>query len=190
MSKGRKIISAVAMAFAIVTFTTFASAQDVRSEKRSDKAVKERKFEGKQFGERGFHRGMHGAKRGKMMMHGLHRLDLTDAQKEQIRGLMQANKTANEPLRQEMRSIIEKKRAGGEFSEADKARLKEIHSQMRQSGEQTHNTVLSLLTGEQRQQLEQWKQERKQRMEERRQQMQERRRQFQQRRDGQTSPNN
>lgn len=185
MSTGRKIISAITLAFAMLALTTFVTAQNT-TDKQTDKAQKQRKLERKEFGERGFHRGMREGKRGHHGFRGLHRLNLTDAQKEQIRGIMESNKIANEPLRQEIRAIFEKKRGGAELTEADKTRLQEIHNRMKQSSEQTRNTVLSLLTVEQRQQLEQWKQERQKRMEERRQRMQERRQQFEKQRNQQT----
>lgn len=186
MSFGRKIIAAVTLAFAVSALTTFVAAQDTNTGKRTDKTEKQRKFERKGFGERGFHRGM----RGDAGLRGLHQLNLTDAQKQQIRGLMEANKAANEPFRQELRTIFEKRRGGAELTEADKARLDEIHTRMKQSAEQTHNTILAILTPEQRQQLEQFKQERQKRMEERRQKMQQRRQQTESQRTQQTPPTN
>lgn len=184
MSFGRKIISVITLAFAMITLTTFAAAQDTTPDPQKDKTRKQRKLERKGFGEGDF--GRRGGGRGGFGMRGLHQLDLSDAQKEQIRGIMEAGRTANEPLRQEMRTIFEKRRGGSDLTDADKARLQEIHRSLKQSGEQTHNNILSVLTAEQRQQLDQWKQERQQRMEERRQKMQERRQEFEKRRTQQT----
>ena len=177
MSFGRKIISAITLAFAMFTLTTFVAAQDTTQQ--TDRMNKKDKFERKGRGERGFERGMRGGKRGgeRFIMREISRLNLTDAQKDQIRGVMEAAKTANEPIHQELRSFKEKRRDGGELTEADKARLTDIKTRMKQSAEQTRNTVLSILTAEQRQQLEQFKEERQKRMEERRQQRMERRKQ-------------
>lgn len=186
MSFGRKIISVITLAFAMITLTTFVAAQDANTDRQKDKSQKERKF--KQKGERGFERGMRGGRHAEFGLRGLHRLDLNDAQKTQIRSLMEANKTANEPFRQEMRTIFEKRRGGNELTETDRARLQEIHARMKQSAEQTHNTVLAILTAEQRQQLEQWKQERQKQKEERRQRMLERRQQIEKQRSQQTPP--
>ena len=161
MSFGRKIVSAFTLAFAMITLTTFAAAQDNnRSDEKTDKPQKERKFERRGFGERGGGKGM---RRG---MRGLNKLDLTDAQKEQVRGIMESARTANEPLREEMRTLFEKKRSGEELTEADRARFQELKTRMKESAEQTHNTILGILTAEQREKLEQMKQERKQRREE------------------------
>jgi Spy/CpxP family protein refolding chaperone len=168
MSIGRKIISAITLAFAIVTLTTFAAAQN--TDGQTQKTEKRGKFERKGFGEFGKRGGKHGG-------FGFSRLNLTDAQKEQIRGIMESARTANEPLHQEMRAFMEKRRGGTELTEADRARLGEIRNQLKQSSEQTRNSILSVLTVEQRTQLEQFREERQKRMEERRQQRLERRNQ-------------
>ena len=172
MSFGRKIASALMFAFAIITLTTYVAAQDNNStDRQTDKAQKERKMKrGDGFGKRG---GKRDGMRGGFGMRGLRNLDLTDAQKEQIRGVMETNKTANEPLRQELRSLMEKRRGGEELTETDRTRLKELRTQMKQSNEQIQNTILGFLTGEQRQKLEQMKQDKQKRREEFRQRRQE-----------------
>ena len=173
MSFGRKIASALMFAFAMITLTTYVAAQDnSTTDQQTDKAQKERKMKrGDGFGKRGGENadGM----RGGFGMRGLKNLDLTDAQKEQIRGIMETNKTANEPLRQEMRSLMEKRRGGEELTETDRTRLKELRTQMKQSHEQTQNTILGILTAEQRQKFEQMKQDKQKRREEFRQRRQE-----------------
>lgn len=170
MSFIKKIASASVLALAMITLTTFVAAQDTSTtDKQTDKAQKERKFgRGDGFG-----KGMHGGRRGGFGMRGLNKLDLTDAQKEQIRGIMEAARTANEPLRQEMRTLMEKRRNGGELTESDTARIKELRAQMKQSMEQNHSTILGILTPEQRQKLEQMKQDMQKRREEFRQRRQE-----------------
>ena len=172
MSFGRKIASALIFALAMITLTTYVAAQDnSTTDQQTDKAQKERKMKrGDGFGKRG---GKRDGMRGGFGMRGLKNLDLTDAQKEQIRGIMETNKTANEPLRQEMRSLMEKRRGGEELTETDRTRLKELRTQMKQSAEQTHNTILGFLTAEQRQKLEQMKQDKQKRREEFRQRRQE-----------------
>lgn len=172
MSFGRKIISAITLAFAMVTLTTFVAAQD--TDRQTRKMDKQGKFERKGMREGG----MRGGKRGGgFAMREFSRLNLTDTQKEQIRSLTETSRAANAPLHQEMRGIMEKRRSGGELTETDRARLTEIRTQMKQSADQTRNTVMALLTVEQRAQLEQFKQERQKKMEERRQQWQNRRNQ-------------
>ena len=61
-----------------------------------------------------------------------------------------------------------------QLSQADQNRLREIKTQIKQSMEQTHNTILAILTPEQRQQVEQKKLEMEKRREEFRQKRQER----------------
>src|SRR6185369_8281568 len=88
MSLKSKISSAFTLAFALVAFATFASAQDAPKTEG-----------GTQKFERGDHqRGMHGDRGGRHEgmrgggMFGLRGIELTDAQKEQIRQIHEANK--------------------------------------------------------------------------------------------------
>lgn len=167
MSFVKKIATVAFSALATFTLTTFVAAQDDRStEQPTDKPMKERRWKGDGFGKRG------GGMRGGMGMRGLRNLDLTDAQKEQIRGIMETAKTANQPIFEELRTLKEKKRGGTELSATDIARLKELRAQMQQFREQTENTILGILTAEQRQKLEQQKLERQQRRQEFRQRRQ------------------
>ncbi|MEO6589200.1 MAG: Spy/CpxP family protein refolding chaperone [Pyrinomonadaceae bacterium] len=166
MSFGRKIASVFTLALAIITLTTFVAAQDDSTNTSSDRMQKERRGgRGDGYGKRGG-KGMRDGRRGGFGMHGLKNLDLTDAQKEQVRGIMGTAKTANEPLRQEMRLLMEKRRGGGELTETDRTRLKELRSQMKQSHEQIENTIMGVLTAEQRQKFEQMKEEHQKRREE------------------------
>ncbi len=172
MSFIKKIASAFVLAFAMIALTTFVAAQDSSTnDQQTDKAQKERKLK---RGD-GFGKGMRGGRRGGGFgMRGLRQLDLTDAQKEQIKGIMEASRTANEPIRQEMRTLMEKRRNGGdELTETDRTRLKELRTQMKQTAEQNHNTILGILNAEQRQKLEEMKQEKQKRREEFRQRRQE-----------------
>ena len=108
------------------------------------------------------------------MMREFSRLNLTDAQKAQIKSLNESNRAANQGTFQEMRGLMMKKRDGS-ITADEQTRLETLRSQSKASAEQTHNTILALLTAEQRVQLDQMKAERKQKMEERKQKMQERR---------------
>lgn len=182
----KRLFSFASLAVMLGALGISALAQDVPTKddagKNEQKGRMERRmskegFAGRQ-GMRGA-RGMHGRRGPGMFLRGLHRLDLTDAQKEQVRSLMESHRTANEPLRNELRGIMEKRR-DGTITDADKARAGEIRESMRASGEQLHTTVLGLLTPEQTQRLEQMKAERQERMEQRRQRMIERRERMQQ----------
>lgn len=164
MSFKHKLFSIFTLAFAFVAFGTFVSAQDT-TEKSTDGVQKQRKFEG-----RGYGRGMRGGKRGdKSMIRGLERLNLTDAQKQQIKTLFDVEKATTQTQREEMRALFMKKRNGETLTETEQARMGELKQQLKANAEQTRNSVLAILTAEQRQQLEQIKEERRQRREQRRQ---------------------
>nr|MBA4186323.1 hypothetical protein [Acidobacteriota bacterium] len=102
-----------------------------------------------------------------MLMRSLGQLNLSDAQKEQTRGIFENFKTSTETRREEMRGLAMKKRDGIITTE-ESARFKEIKTQLKTSGEQMRNSVLAILTAEQRTQLDQIKEEmNKKRMERR-----------------------
>jgi Spy/CpxP family protein refolding chaperone len=165
MSLKQKFFSGLTLAFAFVAFSTFASAQDSSTNQDQNSTQKQERRERRGFGNRGGFgkEGKRGGHRGdKMMMHGLSRLNLTDSQKEQTRTLFENFKTSTQPQREEMRGLMEKRR-DGVITADETARLKELRTQMRASGEQLHTSVLAILTPEQRTQLDTMKQEMKER---------------------------
>ena len=180
MSLKSKLSSTITLAFAVVAFGTFASAQDT-AKPQDDGQKLERK------GER--HRGMRGGKFGRHGMRGgmfgLRGIELTDAQKEQVRQIREANKPSEE-LRNELRTIREARKAGGELTDAQKERIKAIREQMRVIHENVRAQVLAVLTPEQRTQLE----ARKAEMQKRREGMRERRKEMRQKRQEMKSTDN
>jgi Spy/CpxP family protein refolding chaperone len=173
MSFNRKLITAATSALAVVAFTTFASAQDTNTNQENNSTQKQEMREGRGgrgFGRRGGDRGMRGGRHGgdKMMLRALGQLNLSDAQKEQIRGISETFKTSTQTQREELRSLGMKKR-DGIITTDEQARFKEIRTQIKASGEQMRNQVLAVLTAEQRTRLEQMKEEMKRRKMERRQ---------------------
>jgi protein CpxP len=175
MSLKRKILTGITSGFAVVALSSFAMAQDNRStttpqqdEQKSERKAWKRGGEGKR---EGFRRGGRG---GGFGMRGLRELNLTDAQKEQIRGILEskrANREANQTQREELRQIVEAKRSGTITAEQE-ARLKTFREQRREAARQLHEQILAVLTPEQKAQLEQLKQERQKRREEFRQRRQ------------------
>lgn len=158
MSFKHKFITTVSLALAVGTFSTFAAAQDGGTTTQKDSIKKERKFGRGVDGMRGSGKGTRGGKHGdRMLMGALRRLNLTDAQREQIKTIHETNKP-NQSLHEEMRGLALKRRDNS-ITEQDQTRLKEIKNQMRANAEKTHEAVLAVLTAEQRTQLEQMKQE-------------------------------
>lgn len=165
MSLKKKILTGVCSAFAVVALGTFTMAQETPNTQQDNVQKSERKM-GK-FGKRGF-----GKRGGKMGMHGLRALNLTDAQKEQIRALRQAKRSEfNQSQRDEMRSIMEAKRSGTITAEQE-ARLKAFKEERRAEAMKMHEQIMAILTPEQKVQLEQMKLERQKRREEFRQKRQ------------------
>jgi len=172
MSLKRKILTGITSGFAVVALSSFVMAQDNRTTTPQDNTQKTERREGKRgFGKRdGMRRG---GGRG-FGMQGLRQLNLTDAQKEQIRTIMESKRgkvESNQAQREELRQIFEAKRNGTITAEQE-TRLKAFHDQRKAEMRQTHEQILAILTPEQKAQLEQFKQERKQRRQEFRQKRQ------------------
>ncbi|HUF03289.1 MAG TPA: Spy/CpxP family protein refolding chaperone [Aridibacter sp.] len=170
----QKLFKAVTAVFAVAVFSSAILAQETAPKTGADTVDKKDRVErrARKEGFRGM-KGFHGRRGGHGLVRGLHRLELTDAQKTQIESLMQTHKASNQPVMEELRSLKMKRREGT-FDEADKARAEELKAGMKASGDQLRNTILGLLTPEQAQKLEQMKQEREQRMEQRKERMLER----------------
>ena len=171
MSFKRKLISAATSALAVAAFGTFVSAQDTNTNKEDNSVQKQEMRGERRGGKRGFGgKGMRGGKHGgdRMLTRSLDRLNLSDAQKEQVRGISETFKTQTQTQREELRTLGMKKR-DGIITADEQARFKEIRTQLKAAGEQTRNSVLAVLTAEQRAQLDQMKEEMKQKIMERRQ---------------------
>ncbi len=153
MSLKSKLSSIITLAAAIIVFTTFASAQETPPAPQDGVQKQEKKAWGK-------HRGFRGG------MRGLRGIELTDAQKEQIRVIHDGNKP-DEAAMQELKTLHQAKRSGTLTAEQTE-RLKVLKEQSRARHEQVRQQILAILTPEQRQQLEQQKEEWKKKREERR----------------------
>ncbi len=168
MSLKRKIIAALTSVAAVITLATFVSAQDVKTETKTDgqKQMK-REMRGGRFGKRD---GM-GSRRGKKrhgMMRGLRSVNLTEDQKTQLRTIMQSRKNSQIVNREEMRTIISAKR-DGTITPEQTQKLDAFKAEMKENSKRTREQILAILTPEQRTQLEAKKEEMKRRREERRQ---------------------
>ena len=73
-------------------------------------------------------------------------------------------KLSTQTQREELRALSMKRR-DGIITDAEQARAKELRTQLKTSGDQVRNTMLAILTPEQRTQLDQMKQEKKARRE-------------------------
>ena len=94
---------------------------------------------------------------------GLRGLDLTDQQREQARAIMRANFESHKAQIEELKQLRQKGRDG--LSDADKARAKELHKQLRESRLSARNQLSSLLTAEQKTKLEERMKNRRERRE-------------------------
>lgn len=163
MSLLNKLFSGVTVAAAVFAFSTITMAQDGSgTAPAKEKAEKRVRAEG-----RGYHKGHgegFGHKRGGMMRM-LHGLNLTDAQKTQIKSIMDANKP-DQTVRDEMKSLYEAKR-NGTITAEQQARIDSLKEQAKANKQARRQQIEAILTPEQKAQLEQKKQEMKLRRQER-----------------------
>ena len=164
MSLKNKFFSVITAVFAVAAFGTFASAQDAPAPSKENVERQEKRIH-RERGELG--RGMRDGKR-HGGMRGLMGIELTDAQKEQIR-LIHENNKPSETVIKELQAIRQTKRDGGTITAEQKEKVKALRMQAREKGTQVHQQILAVLTAEQRQQLETRKEEMRKKMQERRQ---------------------
>jgi Spy/CpxP family protein refolding chaperone len=122
------------------------------------------------------HRGGPGLRRREMRLRLQRELNLTDAQRNQLRELRLRQFESTRSIREDLFKLREKRRAGT-FSDEDATRAQTLRQQMRDAMKGSRKEFQNVLTPEQRDQLEQFRRERQQRREEIRQRLPEFRKQ-------------
>ncbi len=164
----------VAGAFAVSAFAVAGFAQEAKEVTKDGEAKverKARKFEGR--GMRGGKFGRHGARMGHRGFFGI---ELSDAQKEQLRQIREANKP-DPAVFTEVRTILQAKRAGTATAEQE-ARLQTLKAQGKEKAKSVRSQIEAVFTPEQKAQIEQKKQEMKTKMVEMRERFKERHNEF------------
>lgn len=184
MKKFFSIFSAAAL---IAAFSTFTFAQETKTDApKADKAQRQVQ-PGRKFGRMGKmgrmgrmgrmgHMG-HMGKMGRMMMHkggAFKGLNLTDAQKEQIKAIREANRP-DKALLDEIRTIHQSRKAGTDLTAEQKARINTIRDQMRTRAQNAHDQIQNVLTADQRAEVAKRRAEMQTRREEMRKMFEERR---------------
>jgi protein CpxP len=180
MSLKSKFLTIFTAGAAAAALATFSIAQDSPAVSAPEKKAER--------GARGFGKDKLGGKDGLRDHHGrgmrrgavgmFRGIELTEAQRSQIKAIHEANKPTGVNA-DELRSIAEAGREGT-ISEAQKERAKAIRQEMMTNRKKVHELVLNVLTAEQKSQLEQRRTEMKQKREEFRQNRQELRQKRQQ----------
>lgn len=137
--------------------------------------------EGKTFGKKGDgwkhgKRGRRGGRGGhKGMGMGFRGIELTDAQKEQMKAIGQASRESSKALRDQMkanREQLAQATANGAFNEAQVQAIAQqqgaLHAQMVVEREKVKSQMFAILTSEQKAKIAEMKQLRQQKMQERR----------------------
>ena len=167
MSLGTKFFAGI---FAVSAFAVASYAQDAKPDTKADGTKVERKHD----------RGMFGGKFGRIGRGGLFGIELSDAQKEQIRKIHWANVPDKAQI-EELRTLM-KAKWEGTITADQQARIDALRAEKKAKAKSTHEQILAVLTPEQKAQLEQRKQELKQKGAEMRQKMTEFRQKMKERR--------
>jgi len=178
MSSKTKFISVLSLILGIAMFTTVSFAQEATTTTKTDKVERQKGERGfgkrKGFGGRegfGKRHGKHGGMGGRMMLHGI---DLTDAQKAQIKAIREGNKPDAATMA-EMKAIHESRKAGTALTAEQQDRMKAFREQRQAKMKAAHEQILNILTAEQKAKIETRKAEMKQRFAERKLKFEERR---------------
>ncbi len=165
MSLKNNFLSVLAVAIAVVGFSTFTLAQDSSTTApNSDRSEKRMKGEGRGEHQGKFGREGQGGRHGGMMRM-LHGLDLTEAQKTQIHAIFEANKP-DQATREEAKTLAQAKRAGT-ITPEQQERLTALKTQGMEKMRSVHGQIIAILTPDQVTKLEQKKAEMQQRMQNR-----------------------
>jgi protein CpxP len=166
MSLKFKFLSTLTVAGAVAAFSSLSMAQDTKTteapvtgEKMEHHHRGDRDGAGKrgEFGQR--KGGKHGMRGGRGMFGMMRGITLTDAQKEQFKSLRESNKPDKSQF-EALRPLMEAKR-NGTITADQEAQLKAFREQRQAKAKQMHAQFLSILTDEQKAQLEKNKTEMK-----------------------------
>jgi len=142
----KKIISAGVLLALLTAFGAIVQAQQPSTQTPAEGPGRMGRGEG-----RGFRRGPR--PRGRFGPRALGELNLTDAQKQQVRTIMQQGFESNKGLREEMRQLGEKRRQGT-LTAADQTRARTLHEQMRAAMKERKTQIAAVLTADQKARLE------------------------------------
>lgn len=173
MSLKTRFFSILTVAIAVAAFSTLTLAQDSKTTtpeqgvQKPDKADRKgRMHDGMGKDKRGEKFGRHGGG-----FHVLRGIELTDAQKGQIKAIRESNKPDAATIA-ELKAIHEARKAGTEITPEQKDRMKVLREQSRAKAKSVHEQIQGILTADQKAQIEAKKAEMKQRFDEHRQKRQ------------------
>ncbi|MDQ1524330.1 MAG: motif family protein [Pyrinomonadaceae bacterium] len=104
-------------------------------------------------------RGERGERGGMIGRRALRRLNLSDAQRNQLREVEARYGQSFKTQRQEMRQLIELRQQGATLTPEQQQRAQQLRGELRDSAERMHAELLALLTPEQRDQLKRMREE-------------------------------
>ena len=100
------------------------------------------------------------------MERGFRGLNLTEAQRQQARTIFENQANSTKALREELKQIQSQRRGGEALTQEQQNRARELRSQLQESMKRAQEQLQTILTPEQRQQIQQHREQRQQRRQE------------------------
>jgi Spy/CpxP family protein refolding chaperone len=152
------MISTRNLSFALVTIIlTIAFSMSVAAQ---DSGTGQQTAPPREGGHRGGPGGGRGDREGAGMMRMLADLNLTDAQKQQVHGILKSSNETNRPKQEEI-SRLRQQSEQGSLSADDQAKLKQLQAEVHAARQKTHEDIVAVLTPEQQAKLKEIEQQRK-----------------------------
>jgi Spy/CpxP family protein refolding chaperone len=155
-----KIKTIILSTAAFLTLSSFSYSQTTSPTESTD-SVKQERIEGRRINKRVRSHG------GGKIMNGLKDLNLSDSQKAEIKTLHETSKSKFQPQRIEMKALAGKKR-DGIITADEETRFKSLREEMKASKKSSNDSLMNILTVEQKAQLEQKRTEMREKMRQRR----------------------
>jgi Spy/CpxP family protein refolding chaperone len=151
------LMAGLAASLSIAAFAQTSAPQSGQNGEGRDGRHGRMEREGRMRGERG-ERGERGG-RGMIERRALGRLNLSDAQRGQLREIEARYADSLQAQRLEMRQLIELREQGATLTPAQQQRAQQLRGQLRDAAEKMHAELLAVLTPEQRDQLKRMREE-------------------------------
>ncbi|MEP6924530.1 MAG: Spy/CpxP family protein refolding chaperone [Pyrinomonadaceae bacterium] len=153
---------------AVFAFSAIGFAQETKTTQNGTPSQSMERGTGR-FGREGRMHGRHDEGREGKMLRAFSELNLTDSQKQQVKSIVEANKTSTQTQRDELRQLMMTQQGGTSLTPEQDTRASELKMQLHQAGKKMNDDLIVILTPEQQQQLRQKRDEMRQKMQERRQ---------------------
>jgi Spy/CpxP family protein refolding chaperone len=153
----KSIFTRVSLIIGLAALLTASALAQTATPQNGTEGERRRGIEGR-MGKHG-RRGEGGGREHGMARRALRRLNLSEAQRGQLREIEARYGQNFKTQHQELRQLLEVRRSGGTLTPEQKQRAQQLRAEARANGDRMHAEILAMLTTEQRDQLKQMREE-------------------------------